>query len=214
MKLMLTSSGITNDSLKKALLKLIDGDVKIAFIPTGANPEEGDKDWLIDNLKECSDLGEVDIVDISAMKKEKWLPRLKWANVIFVGGGNTVYLMGWIEKSGLLDELGELLEERIYVGISAGSIVLSKTLFASSEFIYLDEDGKHHPGLDYVDFHFRPHFNSPHFPRAKEEFLKEISKKFDEDLYAIDDDSGIVCIDGKVEVVSEGKWMLFSKKKK
>ena len=39
--------------------------------------------------------------------------------------------------------------------------------------------------------------------------LKEVSKKFDEDLYALDDNSGIVYVDGKIEIVSEGKWIKY-----
>lgn len=214
MKLMLTSAGIRNDSLRDALKKLAGKKMRIAFIPTAANCEEGDKSWLIDNFDECRELGEVDIVDISALNKEEWLPRLEWANVICMGGGWTAYLMDCIKKSGLDKELERLLEKRVYVGISAGSIALSKTLFASSEFIYLDEDGKHHNGLNYIDFNFRPHLNSPDFPKAREKFLKEIAGKFNEDMYAMDDESGIVWIDGDIEIVSEGKWIRFEGKNK
>ena len=209
---MLTSSGITNKTLSDALKKLAGEEkINIAFIPTGANPEKGDKGWLIDNLNECKKLGDVDIVDIAVLDKPEWLPRLKEANVIFVGGGNTVYLMDWIRKSGLIDELKDLLKTRVYVGISAGSIVLAEALHASSEFLYMTEDGKKHKGLGYVDFNFRPHLNAPHFPKVIDENLKEISLGFDEDLYAMDDESGIICVDGEIEVVSEGKWFKYAK---
>ena len=114
--------------------------------------------------------------------------------------------MDWIIKSGLGDELRELLKTRVYVGISAGSIILSKVLSASSEFLYDDEDGKEHKGLGYVDFHIRPHLNSPAFPKVTLDSLKKLAPKFDGKFYALDDDSGIVFIDGKIEVISEGKW--------
>ena len=120
MKLMLTSAGVTNKSLENALKQLVKGKIKMAFIPTAANIEEGDKDWLITDLNNCRKLGEVDIVDISALEKDVWLSRLEKANVIFVGGGNTVYLMVCVLKSGLDKELKELLKTRVYVGISAG----------------------------------------------------------------------------------------------
>ena len=54
MKLLLTSAGITNNSIKDALAGLIGkrfSDSKMVFIPTAANVEEGDKGWLIDDLK-------------------------------------------------------------------------------------------------------------------------------------------------------------------
>ena len=210
MRLMLTSAGVKNELLKEALKEMVKEDIRIAFIPTAANMEGGNKDWLIDNLNECKELGEVDIVDISAMDKKEWLPRLEKANVIVVGGGWTAYLMDCIKKSGLIEQLENLLETRVYVGISAGSIALAKTIFACSEFIYSDEDGKSHPGLGYVDFNFRPHLYSDEFPKVRDENLKEISHKLDGDLYAMDDESGIVCIGGEIEIVSEGKWIKYS----
>ncbi|MCG2808784.1 MAG: hypothetical protein L6275_00345 [Candidatus Portnoybacteria bacterium] len=53
MKLLLTSAGITNKSIAQAVLDLTNlpaEKIKLAFIPTAANVEEGDKDWLIDDL--------------------------------------------------------------------------------------------------------------------------------------------------------------------
>ncbi len=214
MKLMLTSSGITNPSLAKALKTLVKEDLKIAFIPTAANNKGGDKDWLINDLANCRKIGEVDIVDISALKKNDWLSRLKWANVIFLGGGDTVYLMDWIVKSGLVEELPSLLKTRVYAGISAGSIVLNKKLSASREFLYGDETKDSPKGLGYVDFYVRPHLNSAHYPKLRDEFLKELAPKFDGDLYALDDNSAIILNEGKIEVVSEGKWIKYSVSKK
>ena len=50
MKLFLSSAGLTNKSLIKAFENLVaksGENLKIAFIPTAANVEEGDKEWLI-----------------------------------------------------------------------------------------------------------------------------------------------------------------------
>ena len=47
-------------------------------------------------------MGQVEVADIS-LDKNEWLPKLEKANVIFVGGGDTAYLMNWILKSGLAD---------------------------------------------------------------------------------------------------------------
>ncbi|MCW8966459.1 MAG: Type 1 glutamine amidotransferase-like domain-containing protein [Candidatus Pacearchaeota archaeon] len=212
MKLLLTSAGITNKSIENILKKLLPENPKIAFIPTGANVEEGDKDWVIKDLNDCQKFGEVDIVDVSAIPKTEWLPRLKWANVFFVEGGDTDWLMKCIDKSGLSEELPKLLKTRIYIGASAGSIVLSKTLFASSEFI--DFEKKDSPkGLGCIEFNFRPHFNSESFPKADEKFLDKISEKFVEDLYAIDDNSAILINGDNIEIISEGKWKKYSKSK-
>ncbi|MDP3728169.1 MAG: Type 1 glutamine amidotransferase-like domain-containing protein [bacterium] len=206
MKLMLTSAGITNTSLALALQKLVQRKIKIAFIPTAANVQSGEKDWLIKNYNECEKLGSVDIVDISALKKSIWLPRLKKATVLVMGGGNTPYLMDCIKYSGLQEELPRLLKTRIYVGISAGSIVTGKNLVASSTFLYSDEKKNIPKGLGYVPFYVRSHLNSPDFPQMRDMYLKKASKKLDSDLYALDDASALIYIDGKIKIVSEGTW--------
>lgn len=206
MKLLLTSAGITNTSLATELKKLVGGEMKIAFIPTASNVEEGEKDWLIKNYNQCEELGLVDIVDISAIGRSVWLPRLEKANVIFFGGGNTAHLMREIVKAGLDKELPNLLKRRVYVGISAGSVAASKRISASSEFLYGDEHESDPPGLGYVNFHIRPHLNSPYFPKVTDTNLKEVSKNLDGDLYALDDQSGILCVEGKVTVISKGVW--------
>lgn len=60
MKLLLTSAGLTNKSIVNALL-LLNGkpfeETSMAFIPTAANVEPGDKDWLIDDMMNCKNLG-------------------------------------------------------------------------------------------------------------------------------------------------------------
>ncbi len=206
MKLLLTSAGITNKSLSNALKSLVKGKIKIVFIPTAANLKEGKKDWLIKNYNECEKLGDVDIVDIASMSKKYWLPRLRQANVIIVGGGDTVYLMSCMRKSGLKKELPNLLKNRVYVGISAGSVIVAKGLDASSRFLYSNEPKSSPFGLGYIDFNVRPHLNSLRYPKMRDRYLKIVSKKIDGDLYAIDDNSGILFNNGKIKIVSKGTW--------
>jgi dipeptidase E len=210
MKLLLTSAGIINKSLQRVLKSWVKNEeMRIAFIPTAANVEEGSKDWLISDYNNCLKLGSVDIVDISALSKLQYLPRLKKANIIFMGGGNTIHLMKWIIKSGLEKELPELLKTRIYVGISAGSCVLSRTLNASSEYLYGDESKREIKGLGYVNFNIRPHLNSKNFPKVRDSKLRKVAGKLKGDTYAIDDNSAVVFDNGKICVVSEGKWKLY-----
>ncbi len=133
MKFLLTSSGITNKSIAAALFELAGkaaGDTSLVFIPTAANVEPGDKSWLIENLWELKQLNfrSIDIADISAVGKEVWLPKIEQADVIFFGGGSTYHLMEWINRSGLAELLPELLKTRVYVGLSAGSMVACNAL--------------------------------------------------------------------------------------
>ena len=75
MKLLLTSGGITNASIARALFDLVGKkpeDTTLVFIPTASNVEMGDKGWLIDDLINLKKLNfkSIDIADISAVEEK------------------------------------------------------------------------------------------------------------------------------------------------
>jgi dipeptidase E len=218
MKLLLTSNGLSNDSIATALTELVGRepkDTKIVFIPTAMNVGSGNKDWFIDDLYNIKKRGyrSIDIVDISALPKEIWLPRIEDGDVLFFSGGNTYHLMRWLTESGLAALLPELLKTRVYAGISAGSIVTNPTLAVSSKDkkIYYDEmfGYSSEDSLNFVDFYSRPHFNSPDFPNARKEYLEKIAREVKKPIYALDDMSALKIVGDRVEVVTEGQWQLF-----
>lgn len=216
MKLFLTSAGLSNETIAKALVNLTGlkkPKIKVAFIPTAANVEEGDKSWLIDdysNLKEQG-FGVIDIVDISALSKAIWKPRLEDANVLFFGGGNTFHLMHWVSKSGLKELLPKLLKTRVYAGISAGSCITGSTVYNSVQNLFGEKYNlRIEKGLGLVEFQFIPHLNSPYFEKIRVDNLEEASKDIAEPVYAMDDNSAVVVDGDKVDVISEGKWKKFN----
>lgn len=74
MKLLLTSAGFTNKSIARACEELTKKPLKklkLAYIPTAMNVEEGNKDWYIKDLSRCLKLfKEVDIVEISGLSRK------------------------------------------------------------------------------------------------------------------------------------------------
>jgi len=215
MKLLLTSVGLSNQTITNALAELSGEstkDMRLAFVPTAANVEKGDKHWLIEDYNNCRKAGfEVDIVDISALTRQQWQPRLEEARVFFFGGGNTFHLMHWMKKSGLVDLLPKLLENRVYVGLSAGSCVAGPTIYNSVQNLF---DEKYEleikEGLGMVDFHFIPHLNSTYFKKIRKENVENAAKDVKEPVYALDDQSAMVINGDKIEVVSEGEWYRFN----
>jgi dipeptidase E len=220
MRLLLTSDGLSNQSIANALFELVGKkpeEISIAFISTAMNLTEGDKSWFI---KDLHNLGKqnfkfIDIVDISTLEKEVWLPRLEKADVLFFSGGNTFYLMHWMKKSGLKDLLPEFLKTKVYASISAGSTSSGRSLIFSSERnkeIFEKHFGEaSNEALNLVDFYIIAHLNSSKFPNRRKELLAEETKKVKEIVYAIDDQSALKVVDGEVEVVSEGEYLVFNK---
>ena len=216
MKLLLTSAGITNKSIEKALFDLVGKrpeDTSLVFIPTASNVEMGDKEWLIDDLVNLKNLNlkSIDIADISAVPEKIWRPRFEEADVLFFEGGNEFYLMEWINKSGLKNLLPEFLKTKVYVGVSAGSMVLSRDLaFKISQMVYGEDlyRNEESAGLGLIDFYFFPHLNSPYFKNVREDFIKDAAKGISEKIYVMDDNSALKVVDDNIEVISEGKWFV------
>lgn len=215
MKLLLTSAGLSNQSIVKALEDLLGksaNGVKLAFIPTAANVVEGDKHWMIDDFNNCRQAGlEIDIVDISATAKDVWLPRIQTTEVLLFGGGNTFHLRHWLKKSGLEDLLPDLLKSRVYVGISAGGCVVGPTINNSVQNLFGEKsDLEIKDGLGLLDLQIIPHLNSDYFVKIRKENLKVASKDIKEPVYALDDQSALIVNNQEIEVVSEGTWYRFN----
>jgi len=218
MKLLLTSGGITNKSISDALFELVGKkpeETSIVFIPTASNVEIGDKGWFIDDLYNLKkqNFKSIDIADISAVPEEIWRSKMETADVLFFEGGNTYHLMEWLNKSGLTKLLPKLLETKVYVGLSAGSMVTNKDLALKISQVIYDEDldkTEDMPGLNYVDFYLLPHLNSQYFPKLREENIREATKDMTEKIYALDDQSALKIIDGAAEIISEGKYFIIN----
>lgn len=218
MKLLLTSSGVTNNSIEKALFELIEKpfeESNLLFIPTAANPEEGDKSWLVDDMNKFRKLNfrEFNVLDISGIEKDILIPAFENADVLVFGGGDCYYLLEVLQKTGLDTLLKELINTKVYVGISAGSMITAETISISTDSILYYEKKREvsdKKGLGFVSFELRPHLNSEWFPKVRLPNLEKLAKEANYSFYAIDDNTAIKVIDDKVDVVSEGEWKKFN----
>lgn len=218
MKLLLTSAGLYNKSIAKALFDLVGKkpeETSLVFIPTASNVEKGDKGWLINDLINLKNQNfkSIDISDISAVDESVWRPRLEEADVIYFEGGNSYHLMEWINKSGLIKLLPELLKTKVWVGVSAGSMVAGKDLpLKISHDIFEEDLDKTHDlkCLNLVDFQILPHLNSVYFKNLNGEFIREAVMGMTDTIYVLDDNSALKVVDGEVEVVSEEEWFVIN----
>lgn len=216
MKFLLTSAGITNASIAHAVTELVGkpaGEISVLFIPTAANTIADDKSWLIENLIEFHQqrYKSVDILDIAGLPEETWRPHFDAADLICFGGGNEQYLAKAIRESGLESALPGLVENRVYMGISAGSMVAGKFLSQKlMRVIYPEETFEElAPPLGYVDCLFIPHLNSDFFTHARKETLESLRSEITTTLYACDDASALKIVGDKIEIVTEGETLIF-----
>lgn len=217
MKLLLSSNGFANKEIAEALFGLVGKkpeETSLVFIPTASNVESGDKFWFIDDLINIKkqNFKSVSIADISAVPEEIWRPQLEEADVLFFEGGNTYHLMNWINKSGLIKLLPDMLKTKVYMGLSAGSMVTGPDLnLRLSKLIYGEEAEKETmPGLGLVDFYFLPHLNSPYFELRTEEKLKKAMEGIIRKTYILDDQSALSVNEREVKIVGGGKYLEFN----
>jgi len=220
MKFLLTSNGISNASIEKALFDLLGrplNETKVAFIPTAANYFSEDKSWLVEDMNYFREKNFpfIDIVDLAALQKDQWLPRLEAVDLICVGGGSEQYLAQVMQTSGCAAELPRLLGRRVYMGISAGGMYISQFLEREAlNIVYPEEtfEGELFPSLGLVDCHVLPHLNSSFFSRMREEVIRSTAgKNLEYPLYALDDNSALKVVDGQIEVVTEGEFLKIEK---
>lgn len=217
MKFLLTSSGIRNEYIARALENLVGkpfSETTIVFIPTAANTGIDDKGWIIDNLKQLQDqkFKSIDIVDI-ATPKDIWLPHILAADILCFGGGNEKYLAKVMEQDMLKNLLQSLLATKVYMGISAGSMVAGHFLPESlNEIVFPEEDFGSESGvpMKLYDFIFIPHLNSEWFQSVRKEKLNMIKDEFGILTYATDDETAIKINGSELEIVGKGEYLIFS----
>jgi dipeptidase E len=210
MKLLLTSAGLTNKTIADGLASLVGksaGDTKIALIPTAALAEEGNKDWFVGQFLKLYTAGYtwVDMVDPSAPNID-WEFRLQEVDVVFVSGGNTFHLLDQWRKTGFGEWVGEHLDGKVYVGVSAGAIIAAPTIeVATIEPADRNIVGlKNLTGMGWVDFEIEPHCEGERY-----DVIKKYAEAKQKSVYAIDDTSAILVNDGEVKVLSEGRTELY-----
>ncbi len=140
MRALLTSSGITNGSIRGALVDLLGKPIAEAdalFIPTAIYPFPGGPGaaWRAICGTAASplaglgwkSLGVLELTALPSIEEDAWVPAVRDADALLVWGGDPLFLANWMRRSGLTALLPTLRPEAVYVGVSAGSIAAAAT---------------------------------------------------------------------------------------
>ena len=138
---------------------------------------------------------------------EKMKGKFEKADMIYVGGGDTVFMIEHWKQSGLLPLIKDAYERGVIIaGLSAGAICWFTDMYTDSE-AALGEGDKYamFKGLDWLEGKI-----SPHYGARMLDFDKLVCYNLD-CAYAIEDNAAIVIEDGQIvgSVSSGGKaWLL------
>jgi dipeptidase E len=221
MKLLLTSAGIKNTSIHDALVDLLGkpiADSNALCIPTaGYGHPQGSPAgaWRFitgrSSTPMCElgwkSLGVLELTALPSIDEERWVSWVREADVLLVNGGDALYLCHWMRQSGLADLLPSL-RETVWVGLSAGSMVMTPRI--GEDFVEWKPPAGGDSTLGIVDFSIFPHLDHELLPENSMADAERWAAEIPGPAYAIDDETAITVTDGTVDVVSEGHWKLFS----
>ncbi len=222
MRLLLTSAGVKNTSIHNALVGLLGKPIAESTalcIPTAmyghpqVGPGEGAWRFISGRSAEpmCElgwkSVGVLELTALPSIDEERWVPLVRETDVLLVSGGDALYLCHWMRESGLAD-LMPSLSGTVYVGLSAGSMVMTPRI--GEDFVgWTPPAGGDDRTLGVVDFSIFPHLDHEMLPENTMADAERWAAGLAGPAYAIDDETAITVTDGAVEVVSEGHWKLF-----
>ena len=224
MKLLLTSGGVKNTSIRDALVGLLGKPIDASnalCIPTAeyghpmCTPASAWRFIAGQTTAPMCDLGwksvgVLELTTLSSIGEQRWVPWVREADVLLVDGGDATYLCHWMRQSGLADLLPSL-SETVWVGVSAGSMVMTPRI--GDDFVQWTPPTGGDRTLGVVDFSIFPHLDHELMPENTMAEAERWAADIAGPAYAIDDQTAIKVTDGAVEVVSEGRWKLWSAKR-
>jgi len=222
MKLLLTSAGVKNASIHAALLDLLGrpiAEARTVVVLDAMLPFPGDKSGMLRALEQYRALGwaEMDVLTLSSGPRSLVESRLRGADVVFCYGGTNHWLAHAWRESGLAPVLRELLDEKVYLGLSAGSMIFSSLHEAAVEalddheeveLMQLDAVG---PVFPLFDWFVVTHLGAPFFPHSTDAWAAETAARLGGPVWFLSDGSALLVRDPAAdpEVVSEGHWLRF-----
>jgi dipeptidase E len=221
MKMLLTSAGIKNASILDTLVDLLGKPIaesSALCIPTASHANRGGagQAWKFISGQEprtpmCElgwkSLGVLELTALPSIDEELWVPTVRETDVLLVNGGDPLYLSYWMRQSGL-EGLLPSLRDAVYVGLSAGSMVMAPRI--GEDFVRWKPPTGGDETLGLVDFSIFPHLDHEALPENTMADAEKWAAGMPVPCYAIDDETAIKVVDGTVEVVSEGHWKLFT----
>lgn len=156
-------------------------ELRLTFVPTAAEVEEGDLSWLANDRQVLVDVGfQVTDFTLHGKNVNQVKQMLDQTDFLFLSGGNTFYLLQEIQKSGLDKIIHSYVDKGlIYGGTSAGSIVAGPSIELTH---HLDDpskapEAKGVKGMGLTDVVVFPHWGSPHFQQRYAKLMKAGYKK-------------------------------------
>lgn len=222
MRMLLTSEGVHNDLIRQKLVELLGKPIEEATIVAVIDailPFAGDNTKTLADLQQLRSLGwrSFDLASLFAGPPSLVESRLRSADVIFCYGGSSHWLAHAWTSTGLAPVLSELLDEKVYLGWSAGSMIFSRLqarsveAFSSHDGVAMFELESVAPAVPLFDWFVICHRGAEWQPEVTDEVVATGAARLGGPVYFLDDETALLVRDAAStpEVVSSGQWRLF-----
>jgi len=204
MKAILASSGLANEEIITTLEEMVKkprDKINVAIINEAIKAESGDMRWFTDELHNLTTTigGNIEFIDLQAHNLDYIKQRIDHADMIFCFGGNTDYLANTFEKTGFAKLLPEILDNKVWVGSSAGSCILCHKEPKETQQTIYQEKRKSNHYMNIVPIVFLPHLHG-FFNFGQAEIL-HASKLTNLPVYATSDNCALKIIDDRIAAV-------------
>lgn len=220
--MLLTSNGIANDLIHETLVELLGKPIaesRLVVVIDAILGFPGDSSKLLEHLDGLAALGwaELDVASLFAGPPSLVESRLRSADVILGYGGSNLWAAHAWTATGLSPVLAELLEEKVYVGWSAGSMIFSRRLdrwpedFDDEEELEMFGLESAAPAVPLFDWFFMGHLGAEWMGAGAEARASRGAARTGQPVWFIDDDSALLVRDpaAEPEIVSTGHWRRF-----
>jgi len=176
---------------------------RLAYITTAAAVEPWGFAHTMLTRRQLRQLGfRVTELDVSTAAAPDVRSTLSDADCIYVGGGNSFFLLQGLRRSGADARLAERIADGIpYIGESAGSVIMSPDIGYCSIMDRTDRAPglRDYKGLGLTDFHVVPHLGNPTMGQAARLIVERYSTELD--LRALTDRQSLLVRDGGITML-------------
>ncbi|MDD3487425.1 MAG: Type 1 glutamine amidotransferase-like domain-containing protein [Candidatus Moranbacteria bacterium] len=196
MKLLLTSTGLTNENVRKFFISQFDRlDKKTTCVITSGRTKK-EQYYIDESVRELSDLG-IKVTELNIARNDVF-PYRSTFDIYYVCGGNTFYILDRMRKT-KIDRflIDAVVRGKFYLGVSAGSIIPGPDIEISG---WGEAGDPNDINLqDLTGFGLVPYLIVPHYTEQEKADVEAFKKKRKgESVIELTDDQAIFVEDEKM----------------
>lgn len=196
-KLLLTSNGLSSKKIRKEFLKLLEKPIEENKMLVMISKKHR---TLKSSIKEFTKLGikrkNIKFVNLRYIRKK--IKKIEDVDIFFSYGGNTFYILDRVRKTGFDKIIKNFVKKgKLYIGLSAGSIIVHKTIESAG----YGRDGdpnkiklKNLKGLNLTNIAIFPHYKN-----KKKKEIDKFKKKVNYPIIRLKDKQAILILGNKVK---------------